>query len=249
MVGIKRVIDYNVRVRVKNDGTGIDLNHVKMSMNPFDEIALEEAIRLKEAGHASEIMAVSIGPSDHEDVLRTALAMGADQALRVDTLNPSLEPLHVAKIFSQLVQRHGIDLVILGKQAIDDDCNQVGQMLSALLQWPQAAFISAFKKHHDDIWHAQRETDAGLETISIKLPCVLTADLRLNEPRFIKLPAIMAARKKVIEVLNAGDLGLNLEPRLKVLKVSEPKTRESGVKVSSVDDLLHHLKHKLKAFA
>lgn len=240
LVPVKRVVDYNVKIRVKSDQTGVDLTNAKMSMNPFDEIAVEQAVRLKEAGDASEVIVVSIGPAQAQDVLRTALAMGADRAILITTDGPT-EPLTVAKLLQRVVQDEQPGLVILGKQAIDDDCNQTGQMLSALLGWSQATFASQIALRGD---HAMvtREIDGGLQQIEVTLPAVVTADLRLNEPRYASLPNIMKAKKKPLVQQMAGDLGVSLAPRLNVLRVEEPAGRQAGIRVGSVAELMDKLK-------
>ena len=242
LVPVKRVIDYNVKVRVKSDQSGVDLANVKMSMNPFDEIAVEEAVRLKEAGAATEIVAVSIGPEKAQDQIRQALAMGADRGILVKT-DAEVEPLAVAKILKKLCEEEKPDLVILGKQAIDDDSNQTGQMLAALLGWAQGAFASKVVKQ-DGRLSVTREVDGGLQTVSLKLPAIVTTDLRLNEPRYASLPNIMKAKKKPLDVKDPAAFGVDLAPRLKVLKVSEPKKREAGVKVGSVAELVSKLKNE-----
>ncbi len=242
LVPVKRVADYNVRIHVKADETGVELANVKMSMNPFDEIAVEEAIRLKEAGKAEEIIAVSIGPGEAEQTLRTALAMGADRAILVKTQQET-EPLAVAKVLRAIVKRENPDLVILGKQAIDDDCGQTGQMLAALLGWPQATFISKLEIDGEQAT-ITREIDGGLQTISAPLPLVATTDLRLNEPRYASLPNIMKARRKPLETLTAEELDVDVTPRLEVLKVQEPPARAGGVRVESVDELIDRLKNE-----
>jgi electron transfer flavoprotein beta subunit len=242
LVPVKRVIDYNVKVRVKSDETGVDLANVKMSMNPFDEIAVEEAIRLKEAGNAEEIVAVSIGPEKAQDQIRQALAMGADRGLLIKT-DDTVEPLGVAKLLQKVVEEEKPDLVILGKQAIDDDSNQTGQMLAALLGWPQGTFASEVEKG-DGSLNVTREIDGGLQTIKINLPAVVTTDLRLNEPRYASLPNIMKAKKKPLDVKEVGDYGVDVAPRLEVVKVTEPPKREAGVKVESVADLVEKLKNE-----
>jgi electron transfer flavoprotein beta subunit len=244
LVAVKRVVDYNVKVRVKADGTGVDTANVKMSMNPFDEIACEEAIRLKEAGTATEIVAVSIGPIQCQETLRTALALGADRALLVET-GAEVEPLAVAKILRKIVEKESPQLVILGKQAIDDDCNQTGQMLAALLGWPQATFASKVKVG-DGAAEVTREVDGGLETIAFKLPAVVTTDLRLNEPRYVTLPNIMKAKKKPLDVVKPEALGVDPTPRLKTLRVQEPPKRKAGTLVKSVDELVAKLKNEAK---
>ncbi len=242
LVPVKRVVDFNVKIRVKPDGSGVELANVKMSMNPFDEIAVEEAIRLKEKGLASEIVAVSIGPAKSQETIRTALAMGADRGILIETEDGAvLEPLAVAKLLKAIVADEQPGLVILGKQAIDDDCNQTGQMLAALLGWPQATFASKVVLE-DGTALVTREVDGGLETLKMKLPAVVTTDLRLNEPRYASLPNIMKAKKKPLDVKKASDLGVDIAPRLKVVQTVEPPARKSGVKVSSVAELVEKLK-------
>ena len=240
IVPVKRVIDYNVKPRVKADGTGVDLANVKMSMNPFDEIAVEEAIRLKEAGKAEEIVAVSVGPAKAQETLRTALAMGADRAILIET-DAEVEPLAVAKILKAIVAEENPGLVILGKQAIDDDSNQTGQMLAALLGRPQGTFASKVEIDGDSV-SVTREVDGGLETVKLSLPAIVTTDLRLNEPRYASLPNIMKAKKKPLDVKSPADFGVDIAPRLKTLKVSEPAVRSAGVKVADVDALVSKLK-------
>lgn len=240
LVGVKRVIDYNVKARVKSDGSGVDLKNVKMSMNPFDEIAVEEAIRQKEAGLVSEVVLVSVGPQAAQETLRTGLAMGADRAILVKT-DEIVEPLAVAKVLKSVVALEQPDMVFLGKQAIDDDANQTGQMLAGLLSWPQATFASAIKFSGGEA-KVTREVDGGLQTIAVKLPAVLTVDLRLNEPRYASLPNIMKAKKKPIEEKSLDELGVDVTPRLKVLKVEEPEQRKAGIKLNSVSELVGKLK-------
>jgi electron transfer flavoprotein beta subunit len=240
IVPVKRVLDYNVKVRVKADQTGVDLANLKMSMNPFDEIAVEEAVRLKERGVVAEIIAVSIGPAQAQDVIRTALAIGADRGLLIQT-DEDLEPLAVAKLLKALVDEEKPDLVLMGKQAIDGDNNAVGQMLAALMDRPQATFASKVEIA-GGVATVTREVDGGLQTIAIDLPAVITADLRLNEPRFASLPNIMKARKKPIEIKAAADYGVDVAPRLTVLKVAEPQSRTAGIKVASAADLVARLK-------
>ncbi|HEY0265686.1 MAG TPA: electron transfer flavoprotein subunit beta/FixA family protein [Rhizomicrobium sp.] len=240
LVPVKRVIDYNVKVRVKADQSGVDLANVKMSMNPFDEIAVEEAVRLKEKGKAQEIVAVSIGPLQAQETLRTALAMGADRGILVKT-DTTVEPLAVAKLLKALVEIEKPDFVITGKQAIDDDANQVGQMLAALLGWPQGTFAHALELDGGAA-RITREIDGGLQTVEVKLPAVMTTDLRLNEPRYASLPNIMKAKKKPIDQKTPEELGVDVTPRFKVLKVSEPPKRGGGVKVENVSELLDRLK-------
>jgi electron transfer flavoprotein beta subunit len=244
LVGVKRVIDYNVKVRVKADGTGVETANVKMSMNPFDEIGVEEAVRLKEKGVASEIVAVSMGPAAAQETIRTALAMGADRGILVQT-DAELQPLAVAKLFKAIVAKEQPQLVIVGKQAIDDDCNQTGQMLAALLGWAQGTFASRLAPA-DGRLEVTREVDGGLETLSIALPAVITTDLRLNEPRYASLPNIMKAKKKPIETLTPEALGVDAAPRLVTLKVAEPAKRLAGVKVKDVGELVDKLKNEAK---
>ncbi len=244
LVPVKRVIDYNVKVRVKSDGTGVDLANVKMSMNPFDEIAVEQAIRLKETGDVTEIVAVSIGVTKAQETLRTALAMGADRAILIeatDDVTVDIEPLAVAKLLKAVVTEESPDLVLCGKQAIDNDMNATGQMLSALLGWSQATFASAVSLEADQAV-VTREVDGGLQTIKVKLPTVITVDLRLNEPRYASLPNIMKAKKKPLDVKTPDDYGVDISPRLEIVTTTEPPARAAGVKVASVDDLLHKLK-------
>ena len=244
LVPVKRVIDYNVKVRVKADGSGVDLANVKMSMNPFDEIAVEEAVRLKEKGAATEVVVVSCGVSQCQETLRTAMAIGADRAILVET-SEELQPLAVAKLLKALVDKEQPGLVILGKQAIDDDCNQTGQMLAALAGLPQATFASKVEIDGDKA-KVTREVDGGLETLSISTPAVITTDLRLNEPRYVTLPNIMKAKKKPLETLKPEDLGVDVTPRIKTLKVSEPPKRGAGVKVPDVATLVAKLKTEAK---
>ena len=244
LVAIKRVIDYNVKIRVKGDGTGVETANVKMSMNPFDEIAVEEAVRLKEGGKATEVVAVSIGVQQAQETIRTALAMGADRGVHVVT-DAALEPLGVAKTLKAVVEREKPEMIILGKQAIDDDANQTGQMLAALLGWSQGTFASKVAVESGAL-KVTREVDGGLETVSIKLPAVVTTDLRLNEPRYASLPNIMKAKKKPIDALKPEDLGVDLKPRLKTLKVAEPPKRKAGAKVESVTQLVDKLRNEAK---
>ncbi len=244
LVAVKRVVDYNVKVRVKADGSDVDVANVKMSMNPFDEIAVEEAVRLKEAGKATEIVAVSMGVKQCEETLRTALAMGADRAIHVET-DAELQPLAVAKLLKQVVAKEAPQLVILGKQAIDDDANQTGQMTAALLGWAQGTFASKVELADGSV-AVTREVDGGLETVSLTLPAVLTTDLRLNEPRYVKLPNIMAAKKKPLDKTSPADLGVDVTPRLKTLKVAEPAKRSAGVKVANAAELVAKLKNEAK---
>lgn len=240
LVAVKRVIDYNVKPRVKMDGSGVDLANVKMSMNPFDEIAVEEAIRLKEKGAATEIVAVSIGPAKAQETLRTALAMGADRAILVQS-DDEVEPLAVAKILAKIVEEEQPGLVLLGKQAIDDDSSQVGQMLGALTGWGQGTFASKIEIAGETA-NVTREVDGGLETVALKLPAIVTTDLRLNEPRYASLPNIMKAKSKPLETKSPADYGVDTTPRLETLKVAEPAKRQAGAKVASVDELVEKLK-------
>jgi len=244
LVPVKRVVDYNVKVRVKPDGSGVETANVKMSMNPFDEIAVEEAIRLKEAGVATEIVAVSIGTAQCQETLRTALAIGADRAIMVET-GIEIQPLAVAKLLKAIATKEEPGLVIMGKQAIDDDSNQTGQMLAALLNWSQATFASKLKVSGAAA-EVTREVDGGLETISVKLPAVVTTDLRLNEPRYVTLPNIMKAKKKPLETLTPEALGIDVAPRLKTLKVQEPPKRSAGKLVKSVQELVEKLRSEAK---
>ncbi|KTE29762.1 MULTISPECIES: electron transfer flavoprotein subunit beta/FixA family protein [unclassified Sphingopyxis] len=240
LVPVKRVLDYNVKPRVKSDGTGVDLANVKMSMNPFDEIGVEEAIRLKEKGVATEIVAVSVGPAKAQETLRTALAMGADRAILVQT-DDAVEPLAIAKILKAIADAEQPGLVILGKQAIDDDNNQTGQMLAALTGWAQGTFASAVNVDGDSV-NVTREVDGGLETVKLKLPAIVTTDLRLNEPRYASLPNIMKAKSKPLDTKIPADYGVDTAPRVKVVKVSEPAARSAGIKVADVDELVAKLK-------
>jgi electron transfer flavoprotein beta subunit len=240
LVAVKRVIDFNVKPRVKSDGTGVDLANVKMSMNPFDEIAVEEAIRLKEKGVATEIVAVSIGPAKAQETLRTALAMGADRAILIQS-DDEVEPLAVAKLLAKVAEEEQPGMIILGKQAIDDDSNQTGQMLAALLGWAQGTFASKVETSGDHV-NVTREVDGGLETVKLKLPAVVTTDLRLNEPRYASLPNIMKAKSKPLAQKTPADYGVDTAPRLKLVKVTEPTRRQAGVKVGSVDELIGKLK-------
>ena len=240
LVCVKRVVDYNVKIRVKPDGSGVELANIKMSMNPFDEIAVEEAVRLKEQGKATEIVAVSIGPQQAGETIRTALAMGADRGILVKTDAP-VEPLAVAKILAKVVEQEKPDLVIMGKQAIDDDSNQTGQMLAALLGWPQGTFAFKVNVGEGSI-DVTREVDGGLQTVGLKLPAIVTTDLRLNEPRYASLPNIMKAKKKPLDEMSPETLGVDVAPRLKVVKTAEPGGRKAGVKVGSVAELVQKLK-------
>src|SRR5215471_1927830 len=240
LVPVKRVVDYNIRIRIKPDGSGVELANVKMSMNPFDEIAIEEALRQKEAGKATEIVAVSIGPAQASETIRTALAMGADRGILVKT-DTVIEPLAVAKVLKAIVEAEKPGLVIMGKQAIDDDCNQTGQMLAALLNWAQGTFASKLAIDGDTI-SVTREVDGGLQTVKLKMPAIVTTDLRLNEPRYASLPNIMKAKKKPIEEKTPDAFGVDVKPRLQVLKTAEPSGRRSGVKVASAAELVSKLK-------
>ena len=243
LVPVKRVVDYNVKVRVKSDGTGVDIANVKMSMNPFDEIAVEEATRLKEKGAATEVIAVSCGVLQCQETLRTAMAIGADRAILVETTE-ELQPLAVAML-KALVEKETPQLVILGKQAIDDDCNQTGQMLAALLGWPQATFASKVEVEGDKV-KVTREVDGGSETLSLTLPAIVTTDLRLNEPRYVTLPNIMKAKKKQLDTMSPADLGVDTTPRIKTIKVVEPPARAAGIKVADVAALIDKLKNEAK---
>ncbi|CAN5432132.1 electron transfer flavoprotein subunit beta/FixA family protein [soil metagenome] len=244
LVAVKRVVDYNVKVRVKSDGTGVDIANVKMSMNPFDEIAVEEAVRLKEKGVATEIIAVSCGPTQCGETLRTAMAIGADRAILVETTE-ELQPLAVAKLLKAIMDKEQPGLVILGKQAIDDDCNQTGQMLAALADLPQATFASKVEVV-DGKANVTREVDGGLETLAISIPAIITTDLRLNEPRYVTLPNIMKAKKKQMDTFKPEDLGVDVKPRIKTLKVVEPPKRSAGIKVADVAMLVDKLKNEAK---
>jgi electron transfer flavoprotein beta subunit len=242
LVPVKRVVDYNVKIRVRPDGSGVELSNVKMSMNPFDEIAVEEAIRLKEKGAAEEIIVVSIGPKKAEETLRTGLAMGADRGILIET-DETVEPLAVAKLLKKVVEEENPDLVIMGKQAIDDDCNQTGQMLAALLNWPQGTFASKVELSDGKV-AVTREVDGGLQTVSLNMPAIVTTDLRLNEPRYASLPNIMKAKKKPLDSKTPQDYGVDIGRRLEVLKTTEPPKREAGIKVGSVSELVDKLKNE-----
>lgn len=244
LVAVKRAIDYNVKARPKSDGSGVDLANVKMSMNPFDEIAVEEAIRLQEAGKAEEIVAVSVGPKQCQETLRTAMAMGADRGILVET-DDEVQPLAVAKILQALVAKEEPGLVILGKQAIDDDSNQTGQMLAALLGWGQGTFACDVELDGDTL-KVNREIDGGTQSVALKMPAVVTTDLRLNEPRYVKLPNIMKAKKKPLDTFTPADLGVDTAPRLKLLKAEEPPVRQGGVKVADVEELVNKLRNEAK---
>ena len=244
LVPVKRVIDYNVKIRVKADETGVETANVKMSMNPFDEISVEEAVRLQEAGTATEIVTVSVGPQQCQDTIRTALAMGADRGILIQT-DDEVQPLAVAKLLKAVVDKEKPELVILGKQAIDDDCNQTGQMLAALLGWSQATFASKLEIN-GEFANVTREIDGGLETVKVTMPCIVTTDLRLNEPRYASLPNIMKAKKKPIDQMTPADLGVDIAPRLTTLKVVEPQKREAGVRVENIELLGDKLKNEAK---
>ena len=244
LVPVKRVVDYNVKVRVKSDNSGVELDNVKMSMNPFDEIAVEEALRLKEKGIATEVIAISIGVSQVQETIRNALAMGADSGIFVE-VNETLEPLNIAKIISSIAKKENIDLMILGKQAIDDDMNATSQMVAALLNWPQATFGSKIEII-DKVAKVSREVDGGIENIEVNLPAVISTDLRLNEPRYASLPNIMKAKKKPINEIKVDDLKINIKQRLDILKVEEPSKRQSGIMVKTIEELVDKLKNEAK---
>ena len=244
LVPVKRVIDYNVKVRVKADNSGVELANVKMAMNPFDEIAVEQSLRLKEAGGAEEVVVVSIGPAQNQETIRTSLAMGADRGIHIEASH-DIEPLAVAKLLKAVVERENPGLVLVGKQAIDDDCNQTGQMLAALLGWAQGTFVSALDVVGDTA-KIVREVDGGLEHLEIKMPAIVTVDLRLNEPRYASLPNIMKAKKKPIDSLTINDLDVDIKPRLNVVKVEEPVSREAGVRVADVRELVEKLRNEAK---
>ena len=244
LVPVKRVVDYNVKIKVKNDNTGVDLENTKMSMNPFDEIAIEEAVRLKEKKICNEIIAISIGSAKSEETLRTALAVGADKGILIET-EEEVQPLEVAKILKEIIKKNNPDLVLMGKQAIDDDCNQTGQMLAALLGWSQGTFTSKLEINGKKI-NVTREIEGGLETLGMELPAIVTTDLRLNEPRYASLPNIMKAKQKPIEKITPGDLNIEIKQRLKTLKVTEPPKKEAGIKVDSVQELISKLHEKEK---
>ena len=244
LVPVKRVIDYNVKVRVKADNSGVELANVKMAMNPFDEIAVEQALRLREASGADEVVAVSIGPAQNQETIRTALAMGADRGIHIEASH-DIEPLAVAKLLKAIVERENPGLVLVGKQAIDDDCNQTGQMLAALLGWAQGTFVSALEVTGDRA-KVVREVDGGLEHLEINMPAIVSVDLRLNEPRYASLPNIMKAKKKPLDSLTVDDLGVDITPRLTIVKVEEPAAREAGIKVADVKELVEKLKNEAK---
>ena len=244
LVPVKRVIDYNVKVRVKADNSGVELANVKMAMNPFDEIAVEQALRLKEAGGAEEVVVVSIGPAQNQETIRTALAMGADRGIHIEASH-DIEPLAVAKLLKAVVERETPGLVLVGKQAIDDDCNQTGQMLAALLGWAQGTFVSALEVAGDKA-KIVREVDGGLEHLEVRMPAIVSVDLRLNEPRYASLPNIMKAKKKPLDSLTVDELGVDISPRLTIVKVEEPAAREAGIKVADVKELVEKLKNEAK---
>ena len=247
IVAVKRVIDYNVKIRVKSDGTGVETNNVKMSMNPFDEIAVEEAIRMQEAGTAKETIAVSIGPKQCQETLRTAMAMGIDRGILIET-EEDVQPLAVAKILKVVVEREEPKIVMLGKQAIDDDSNQTGQMLAALLGWAQGTFACEIEITDEGL-KVSREVDGGIQTVRLTMPAIITSDLRLNEPRYVKLPNIMKAKKKPLDIMSPDELGVDITPRLTIVKVSEPPAREEGVKVADVNELVEKLRNEAKVLA
>ncbi len=246
LVCVKRVIDYNVKIRVKTDKSGVETENVKMSMNPFDEIAVEEAVRMKEKSQVSEIIVLSVGSDKSQETIRSGLAMGGDRGILIKTENDQVEPLNVAKIIKYICDKEKPDLIILGKQAIDDDCNQTGQMLATLLGIPQATFASELKKNEDNTIDVTREVDGGLETIRVGIPCVITTDLRLNEPRYASLPNIMKAKQKKIELIEIDELGIDIKRRLEILEVNEPPERKPGIKVENVESLVDKLKNEAK---
>ena len=246
LVCVKRVIDYNVKIRVKTDKTGVETENVKMSMNPFDEIAVEEAVRLKENGLISEIIILSIGQDSSQETIRTGLAMGADRGILVKTEDILIEPLGVGKIIKEVCEKENPEIIIMGKQAIDDDCNQTGQIVATLMNYPQATFASELKKNEDGTLNVTREVDGGLETIKVKIPCVITTDLRLNEPRYASLPNIMKAKQKKIETIEFKDLNIDISPRLEILEVNDPPERKAGIKVTDVSNLVDKLKNEAK---
>ena len=246
LVCVKRVIDYNVRIRVKSDKSGVEKDNVKMSMNPFDEIAVEEAVRLKEKGIVTEIVILSIGSESSQETIRTGLAMGGDRGILVKSSDEDIDPLNIGKIIKKVCDKENPDLIILGKQAIDDDCNQTGQILATLLKYPQATFASKVEKNTDDTLNVTREVDGGLETIKVKIPCVVTTDLRLNEPRYASLPNIMKAKRKPLEELSLDELNVNVENKVTTLKVESPPERQEGVKVENVEQLVDKLKNEAK---
>ena len=246
LVCVKRVIDYNVRIRVKSDKSGVEKDNVKMSMNPFDEIAVEEAVKLKEKGIVTEIVILSIGSESSQETIRTGLAMGGDRGILVKSSDEDIDPLNIGKIIKKVCDKENPDLIILGKQAIDDDCNQTGQILATLLKYPQATFASKVEKNTDDTLNVTREVDGGLETIKVKIPCVVTTDLRLNEPRYASLPNIMKAKQKKIDILDINELSLDLEKRVEILEVNDPPQRKPGIVVPDIDSLVDKLKNEAK---
>ena len=246
LVCVKRVIDYNVRIRVKSDKSGVEKDNVKMSMNPFDEIAVEEAVRLKEKGILNEIVVLSIGTESSQETIRTGLAMGGDRGILVKSSDEDIDPLNIGKIIKNVCDKEEPDLIILGKQAIDDDCNQTGQILATLLKYPQATFASKVEKNNDNTLNVTREVDGGLETIKVKIPCVVTTDLRLNEPRYASLPNIMKAKQKKIDILDIKELSLDLKKRVEILEVSDPPERKPGIVVPDIDSLVDKLKNEAK---
>tara|TARA_B100000161_G_scaffold103171_1_gene72931 strand:- start:228 stop:983 length:756 start_codon:yes stop_codon:yes gene_type:complete len=246
LVCVKRVIDYNVRIRVKSDKSGVEKDNVKMSMNPFDEIAVEEAVRLKEKGIVTEIVILSIGSESSQETIRTGLAMGGDRGILVKSSDEDIDPLNIGKIIKKVCDKENPDLIILGKQAIDDDCNQTGQILATLLKYPQATFASKVEKNTDDTLNVTREVDGGLETIKVKIPCVVTTDLRLNEPRYASLPNIMKAKQKKIDILDINELSLDLKKRVEILEVNDPPERKPGIVVPDIDSLVDKLKNEAK---
>ena len=246
LVCVKRVIDYNVRIRVKSDKSGVEKDNVKMSMNPFDEIAVEEAVRLKEKGILTEIVILSIGTESSQETIRTGLAMGGDRGILVKSSDEDIDPLNIGKIIKNVCDKENPDLIILGKQAIDDDCNQTGQILATLLKYPQATFASKVEKNTDNTLNVTREVDGGLETIKVKIPCVVTTDLRLNEPRYASLPNIMKAKQKKIDILDINELSLDLKKRVEILEVNDPPERKPGIVVPDIDSLVDKLKNEAK---
>ena len=246
LVCVKRVIDYNVRIRVKSDKSGVEKDNVKMSMNPFDEIAVEEAVRLKEKGIVTEIVILSIGSESSQETIRTGLAMGGDRGILVKSSEEDIDPLNIGKIIKKVCDKENPDLIILGKQAIDDDCNQTGQILATLLKYPQATFASKVEKNTDNTLNVTREVDGGLETIKVKIPCVVTTDLRLNEPRYASLPNIMKAKQKKIDILDINELSLDLKKRVEILEVNDPPERKPGIVVPDIDSLVDKLKNEAK---
>ncbi len=246
LVCVKRVIDYNVKIRVKSDKSGVEKNNVKMSMNPFDEIAVEEAVRMKEKGVINEIIILSVGDENSQETIRTGLAMGGDRGVLIKTTDSDIDPINIAKLIKNICDKEKPDVIILGKQAIDDDCNQTGQILSTLLKYPQATFASKVEKKNDNSFDVTREVDGGLETLNVSIPCVITTDLRLNEPRYASLPNIMKAKQKKIEILDINDLPIDLKKRVEILEVNDPPERKPGVVVEDVDSLIDKLKNEAK---